>query len=130
MLAVDTNVVVRFLTRDDARQTARAEELLRSEQILISKTVLLETEWVLRYSYGFDREAIETVVRGVAGLPTVHFEDMATVARALDWFAAGMDFADALHLAGSSSADGFATFDKKLVSTARRVAAVPGVSLV
>jgi predicted nucleic-acid-binding protein len=130
MLAVDTNVVVRFLTRDDARQTARAEELFRSEQILISKAVLLETEWVLRYSYGFDREAIETVMRGVAGLPTVHFEHAGDVARALDWFGAGMDFADALHLAGSSSADGFATFDKKLVSTARRIAAVPVVSLV
>src|ERR1700733_9753941 len=114
MLAVDTNLLVRYLTRDDIRQTARAEKVLRSGQVLILKTVLLETEWVLRYSYGFDREAIETVVRGVAGLPTVHFEDTPAVARALDWFGAGMDFADALHLASSGAADQFATFDKKL----------------
>ena len=44
MIAVDTNVLVRFLVRDDAGQPARAAELIRSREIWISKTVLLETE--------------------------------------------------------------------------------------
>ena len=55
MLAVDTNVLVRFLARDDTGQTARADHLLRVNRIWIPKTVLLETEWVLRNSYAFDR---------------------------------------------------------------------------
>jgi len=124
MLAADTNVVVRYLTRDYARQTALAEKTLRTEQVLILNTVLLETEWVLRYSYGFDRKPIEAALRGLAGLPQIHFEDAEAVALALDWFASGMDFADALHLACSAGADGFATFDRRLAAAARRLDAV------
>jgi predicted nucleic-acid-binding protein len=124
MLAVDTNVLVRYLARDDARQTARAEDLLRREQVLIPKTVLLETQWVLRYSFGFDRRLIEAAIRGVAGLPNIHCEDEAAVAMALDCFAAGMDFADALHLASSRATDGFATFDRKLATQARRLTGI------
>ena len=51
MIAVDTNVLVRLLTGDDPAQTQRSVELFAQESILIPKTVLLETEWVLRYSY-------------------------------------------------------------------------------
>lgn len=120
MLAVDTNVVVRYLARDHARQTARADELFGTERILILKTVLLETEWVLRYTYGYDRHLIATGLRALGGLPQVLIEDQAAVAQALDWFAAGMDFADALHLSGSGSADQFATFDRKLANFAKR----------
>jgi predicted nucleic-acid-binding protein len=124
MLAVDTNVLVRYLARDDARQTAQAEELLRREEILIPKTVLLETEWVLRYSFGFERKLIDAAIRGVGGLPNIHFEDEAAVAKALGWFAAGMDFADALHLASSRATDGFATFDRRLAAQARKLTAI------
>ncbi|HEV2278110.1 MAG TPA: type II toxin-antitoxin system VapC family toxin [Acidobacteriaceae bacterium] len=123
MLAVDSNVVVRYLARDDSAQTARATRLIRTEPILLLKTVLLESEWVLRSAYGFDRNATAGAFRSLAGLPTVHVEDEAAVAQALDWFAAGMDFADALHLSGSSGAvDQFATFDRRLAKTAQRLA--------
>jgi predicted nucleic-acid-binding protein len=67
---------------------------------------------------GFDRHAI---VVSLAGLPAIHVEDASVVAQALDWFAAGMDFADALHLASSRAADGFATFDRKLATQARKL---------
>ena len=120
MLAVDTNVVVRYLARDDARQTAQADELFRSQQILILKTVILETEWVLRYSYGFDRGLIGAALRGDAGLPNVSIEDAAAVSYALDWFADGMGFADALHVASAAGADHFVTFDRKLSTLTRR----------
>src|SRR5579872_5826131 len=121
MLAVDTNVVVRYLARDDARQTSRADELFRAKPILILKSVLLETEWVLRFSYGFDRELIAKALRGLAGLPNVGVEEPTAVGRALDWFADGMDFADALHLASSAGADQFATFDRKLAKIAQNL---------
>jgi predicted nucleic acid-binding protein len=51
----------------------------------------------------------------------VDLEDAPAVAQALDWFTAGMDFADALHLASSGGAARFATFDKKLAATAKRL---------
>lgn len=121
MLAVDTNVVVRYLARDDAAQTARANKLFHTEQILLLKTVVLETEWVLRYRYGFDRQAVVASLRALAGLPNVHLEDATVAAQALGWYAAGMDFADALHLASSQTADQFATFDRKFAAQAAKL---------
>jgi predicted nucleic-acid-binding protein len=123
MLAVDTNIVVRYLARDNAAQTARADRLFHTQPILLPKTVVLETELVLRYRYGFDRQAIVASLRALAGLPDVHLEDAPVVAQALDWFAAGMDFADALHLASSGTASRFATFDRALATSARRLGA-------
>ena len=48
VLAVDTNVVVRFLTGDEPAQAGRARALFEHEAVLLLKTVLLETEWMLR----------------------------------------------------------------------------------
>lgn len=124
MLAVDTNVVVRFLTKDDPKQSARAGEIIHDNDIWIAKTVLLEAEWVLRSVYAYSPAWIESGLRRLSGLPQVEIEDEPDVARALEWFAAGMDFADALHLASSGPAEGFATFDRKLATQARRLAAI------
>jgi len=52
MVAVDTNVLVRLLVNDDARQTRRARALIEREQVFISATALLESEWVLRSADG------------------------------------------------------------------------------
>lgn len=123
MLAVDTNVIVRYLVRDDAAQTAKADNLFHNQPILLLRTVLLETEWVLRYRYKFDRQAIVAALRALAGLPDVHLEDAPVATQALDWFAGGMDFADALHLASCGPANRFATFDRALATSARRLKA-------
>src|ERR1700736_5771094 len=101
MLAVDTNVIVRFLTRDDAEEFARADTLIREQHIYVATTVLLETEWVLRSLYRYDRTRIAQVLRELAGLMRVILENTARVAKALDWVECGMDFADALHLAAA-----------------------------
>lgn len=114
MIAVDTNVLVRLLTGDDPVQTERAADLFRREHILIAKTVLLETEWVLRYSYRLSPQAIQTAFRKLLGLPQVTLEDAAAVSDALARFEAGMDFADALHLVSGHGAEAFATFDVRL----------------
>ena len=63
MKAIDTNVLVRFLVRDDAPMTARARKVFEQARdeanpLLISNLVLLETFWVLGYSYGYSRNAI------------------------------------------------------------------------
>jgi predicted nucleic-acid-binding protein len=129
MIAVDTNVLVRFLVRDDAMQAARAAGLIRANEIWVSKTVLLETEWVLRSLYDFSPESLWGALRALAGLTTVFLEDELEVAKALDWFKEGLDFADALHLASVGNARQFATFDRKLAKQARRTTTLETISL-
>ncbi len=124
MIAVDTNVLVRFLVRDDAKQAARAASLIRGDEIWAAKTVLLETEWVLRSLYGFSPETVARALRRLAGLRTVFLEDELAVAKALDWSSQGVDFADALHLASAGNAKRFATFDRKLAKQAKRLTAL------
>jgi len=114
MIATDTNVLVRLVTGDDPAQTQRAAELFARESILIPKTVLLETEWVLRYSYELPPTVILAAFRKVLGLPQVTAEGGATLVEALAQYGEGMDFADALHLASVCDADAFATFDIRL----------------
>jgi predicted nucleic-acid-binding protein len=122
VIAVDTNVVVRFLARDDPAQSPRAKALMETGSVFVLRTVVLETEWVLRTSYGFDRAAIADGITRLLGLPGVEVEEAAMVARALDWYGNGLDFADALHLASSGRAEAFATFDRAL---RRKVRAIP-----
>ena len=69
MLAVDTNIVVRYLTADDPEQFAKARALIDGEDIFVCKTVLLETEWVLRRGYRFSRDRIIAALTAFAGLP-------------------------------------------------------------
>ncbi|MGA2936087.1 MAG: hypothetical protein ABSF52_03195 [Syntrophobacteraceae bacterium] len=56
-------------------------------------------------------------------------KDASNVAHALSWYAEGVDFADALHLAGSAELAGFATFDGKFAAAAEKLDAVPTVLL-
>jgi predicted nucleic-acid-binding protein len=121
VIALDTNVVVRFLTRDDPGQALRARALIETGAAFVPRTVVLETEWVLRTIYRFDRAAIAAGLMRLLGLPGVEIEDRPTVARALDWCGQGLDFADALHLASSARAEAFATFDRALRRKARAV---------
>lgn len=115
MIAVDTNIIVRVLTGDDPSQARRAVQLLRRNDIFISKTVILETEWVLRHAYGIDSETIITGFKKLFGLPNVTVEESWTILQALNWHKEGLDFADALHLASSIRSSHFATFDKGLI---------------
>ena len=128
MIAVDTNVVVRLLTADDARQAARAAALFRNEEIWLSKTVILETEWVLRSLYRFRGTQLSAAILALTNLSTVRVEDPAAVSKALEWTTLGMDFADALHLASRGESARFVTFDENLVKRAKALG-VNGVAL-
>jgi predicted nucleic-acid-binding protein len=121
VLAVDTNIIVRYLTRDDAEQFAKASALISGEDVYVCTTVLLETEWVLRRGYRFSRERVIAALGAFAGLPRVTVEDPASTAKALDWTRRGMDFADALQLAKSRGCKAFVTVDQRLAAAANAV---------
>lgn len=121
MIAVDTNVVVRFLVNDDPEQSPRALALMRRNEILIGATVLLETEWVLRGAYKLPRDRLRDLLVALLGLPNVRLSQPAQIAKAITLFSEGMDFADALHLSVSDEADSFVTFDTGFVRLARQL---------
>ncbi len=119
MLAIDSNVLVRFVTGDHPEQSPRARRLVEKSGVFVSHTVLLESEWVLRSVYGFTRNDTVGALRAFAGLPLVSVQDPPQLAQALDLAEGGMDFADALHLAAAGGCDAFVTFDRKFISRAK-----------
>ena len=125
MLAIDTNIVVRFLTRDDPEQALKARALIDGHDVLLISTVLLESEWVLRNGYGFGKHEVVEKLQAFIGLAHVKLQEPERVAKALDWAASGMDFADALHVAAAEECEAFMSFDKSLAKAAKRIAEAP-----
>jgi predicted nucleic-acid-binding protein len=119
MLAIESNLVVRYLTGDHPQQPAKAKAVINGKQVFVSTTVMLETEWVLRSAYGFDANRVCKALRGFGGLPNIVFEDPGLVAFALDRMDDGMDLADSLHLGRAASCDAFLTFDQRFVRSAK-----------
>lgn len=120
MLAVDTNVVIRLLVRDDEAQYQAARRIFDQDTVFLAKTVLLEAEWVLRFRYRLQSSAITEALGALISLPDVQTEDTPAMRQALEWHREGTDFADALHLASSSRATGFLTFDLDMIKLARK----------
>lgn len=125
MQGIDTNVIVRYLTGDDPQQADQARTVIGQKPVFVPRTVLLEVEWVLRGVYDLPSEQIIPALRALAGLPGVSVEDAVLVAKAMDWAQAGMDFADALHLAAAVECESFLTFDKRLTRSGTRLSGVP-----
>lgn len=133
MRALDTNVLARFFVDDaDDPQAVKqrpAAIAALSERSFVSVTVLLELEWVLRGFYELPTRHISSVLRALASIEHVTLEDRDKVLAAIDAFDKGVDFADALHLARSSRASEFATFDQRSAKRAKRLALSPPVDL-
>ena len=123
--AIDTNIVVRYLTLDDGTQAKAARSTLEAGGIFISLTVCLETEWVLRSAYQYPAGRIATGLSIVTRLPGISVEQPMVVATAIEWMRTGMDFADALHLAMAEGCTAFISFDKKLAKTAEGLSSIP-----
>ncbi|MEQ1485137.1 type II toxin-antitoxin system VapC family toxin [Methyloglobulus sp.] len=121
MIAVDTNIIVRLLTQDDAEQYPKALQLFASNEIFIADSVVLECEWVLRFAYHFDSVQINTALTKLFGLPNVHLTHPALLAQTLAWHSQGLDFADAFHLAFSQHCNAFYSFDKKMIKAAKNI---------
>ncbi|MCW8985768.1 MAG: type II toxin-antitoxin system VapC family toxin [Thermoanaerobaculales bacterium] len=123
MIALDTNVLVRFLVEDDEKQTQVASQLIRDaiereQQLFISDIVMCETVWVLSSSYRFSRAEIVEALAELLRARAVVFTSTDRLARALEAFAIGKgDFADYLirEHAVAAGANTVATFDRSLL---------------
>jgi predicted nucleic-acid-binding protein len=102
MLGVDTNVLVRFLVRDDEPQFEKARKLIKREvaagrSVFVSQLVLLETEWVLRSRYSLPKNLIIETISSLLDATDVQIEDESAIEEALfSWRDANVDFADCL----------------------------------
>lgn len=85
MRAIDTNVLVRLLARDDEKQTAAAERFV-SAGAWVSHVVLVEACWVLSSAYGLRKEKIATAVEMLLKHAELTIQDADVVALALDRF--------------------------------------------
>lgn len=126
MIGLDTNVLARYyVASTDAasqQQSALARKLIESgKRLYVSKSVVLELEWVLRGYYKSPSADVLTVLRHLQALPNVEIEDRLGVEQAIDALAGGFDFADALHHASYRQCASIATFDDS--KFARRAAA-------
>ncbi|MDR7335635.1 type II toxin-antitoxin system VapC family toxin [Roseateles asaccharophilus] len=119
-IAIDTNVLVRLLVRDDAAQFTAAARLVQQAEtagqpLLILLGALLETEWVLRSRYRLDKPAIANTFARLLEVDGVVFEHEATVEEALYIWTqhTGADFADCLLNARAAhlGCTRFVTFD-------------------
>lgn len=128
MIAFDTNMLVRALVADNPDQVAIVQQLIASDTIFISRTVLLETEWVLRARYKTSRRQLMEFFAALLELDGTVVEDAESVSLALDWYSQGADFADALHLSACASAV-MHTFDRDFCKAARDAGLAPDVQV-
>ena len=129
MIALDTNVLVRFLVQDDPEQGRLATELMDGltdgDQGLVGREVLVELVWVLERAYGFSHSDIAAARDGLLSSVEVLVEDADNVATAVDRYRNdGFGFSDLMIAAAARRAGA-----SELVTSDRNPARFPDVRL-
>ena len=123
MIALDTNVLLRFFTRDDPLQAAASRALLQTpgEAFFVSDIVLVEFVWSLRRFYHFSRQETAAVVQSLLDRGNFIVTDRDTAQQATRHLAAGGDFADALVIAAARAqgCSSLASFDEAMAENSR-----------
>lgn len=129
MTALDTNVLVRYLTQDDEAQFRKVLQMLNRKRatFFVCDLVLMETDWVLRGLYGWN---FDEVADAIALLTTIHnltFENENRLRASLKGLRNGADLADELIVRScrDQGAKAFATFDKDIVRRHKPFAGEP-----
>ncbi len=130
MIALDTNVLLRFLLRDDEEQAEAAARLLRRLTLedpgFVSREVLVELVWALEYTYRYSRDQVATVLNELLNVAALQIEWASEVVEAAGGYRlGGADFADRMIAAAARRAGAVPlyTFD-------REAARLPDVTLV
>ena len=118
-----------WMDADHPGQLAVVRQLIAGNTIFISRSVLLETEWVLRARYKKTPADLLDFFRALMQTDDTVVEAAEEVHNALDWYAQGADFADALHLSACGSAL-MHTFDQDFCKAAREAGIAPEVQVV
>jgi predicted nucleic-acid-binding protein len=124
MIGLDTNVLVRYLTRDDPAQYKKAATVIetatdRGEQFLVNTAVLCELVWVLRSAYDYSREEIGRALEQIFATAQFEIERLDEARQALgDFRATKADFSDVLigRINRTLGAERTITFDTDLKS--------------
>jgi predicted nucleic-acid-binding protein len=128
--ALDTNVLVRYVVRDDGAQLAAARRLIErcideGQSLFVPVTVVLELEWVLRSSFDCSRDDVMQVLSSLFSAAELTFESERALEVALQLFREGSaDFADCVHVALAAQAG-----EQPLWTFDRRAARIPGAQL-
>ncbi len=102
MLGIDTNVLVRYIVRDDEAQFEKASRLIKREiaagqAVFVSLPVVLETEWVLRSRYHFKKVEIVEVLSALLDATDIDLEAESVIEESLNlWKDSSASFADCL----------------------------------
>lgn len=100
MIGLDTNVLLRYLVRDEEDAYVRAVDVMSKlapdRPGFVTQVVMAELYWVLSRTYRYSREDILRAIRGLVETPALEFDDGEGVVRALTLAEGGADFADAL----------------------------------
>lgn len=126
MRNLDTNVLVRYLTADDARQLTLVELLIdgcrdSEEQLYLTIPVLCELVWVLSRGYGHSKISIVETMDKILGMEQFRVERDSVVRRSLDLYRAGKgDFSDYVigEIGRQSGCRDTVTFDRALKGSA------------
>jgi len=120
MIALDTNVLVRFLTQDDPDQGRMATDLIggltEQKPGFVSREVLVELVWVLERSYRYERAEIARSLEGLLSASELEIEEGDSVGAILQFYdGKGFGFSDLMirQAARRAGADVVKTFDRK-----------------
>ena len=129
MIAIDTNVLVRFLTQDDETQAKAACNFMAGLKVsnpgFICREVMVELVWVLERAYGCSRTEVATALEGLLSASELEIEEADDVGTAMFQYRdGGFGFADLMIVAAMHRADAI-----PLVTFDRRAAQIHGVEL-
>jgi len=97
VIAIDTNVLVRYYVDDDHAQHKKAKRFIDENEVFVNNIVILESFWVLTNVYRISKKGVGDIFDHLRRLSNIHFENETVFSRALaEYRDNNCDFADAL----------------------------------
>ena len=128
MIGIDTNIVLRYLLKDDAALSPRTLEIIAGNDSFVTRAALTEVVYTLESYYRSSRAAIGRALDALLSLQRVTVEDLAVTELAVSWYKGGMDFGDAMIAASSHGSARVETFDRDFARLARKLRTAPPVA--